>query len=829
MDQVVDTTAAHELVVEVQVESDRDAVGGSNRPALLAVALDQHLLRGELVSGNAERAVRELLEVAGLERRPDCPELPPELRPEQRQVRLDAQLARVDLAERNLANTELVGDLVRMGRRTCGALHDQGAKRLAELHARARPRLATELDHAPQLVDLREQLGVRVGGLGPAGEVHRLGRVGARCRQQPPEVIGEQRHERSDDPEPLHERVPERSQCGGIAVPEAPARPADVPVRDVVDEGFVRADDVDGDPALVRGRRVADERVRPLHQPAIERLELALRPVREILVARLPRVDVRVVDQELARVPEGQEAALDLVPGPVSEEQVLARRLRAVLPAHDVRAHPPERLVDGDRVAPRAVHLATRLVEQLLVGEDALVRGATDERHRHERHGVEPEPDLLAHLGNPACREPLLPVRVIGQVGNGEPLRRTGPVAADDVLGALPAERRQRNDPCVEPGVAYLRDPVHLLGAGLAPDHYLVDPGTVEFLELVEAPDRALLELGARADHVQVTAAARIERERQSEVALPRDVPVAHVAKPVVHPLRVEVGRPLHRRVGVEHRLADLVGRDEPVVDDTEDERRAAAPAGRVAVDDASRLDEQAPRLEIRRSRAARRRPSKAHRSRSPATCGPPRRAAPGPAARGCARARSPRTPRPARCARSRCPRRARRRPTGSPGGRRPPAPRRGRTGPRTRARRARRRAPSARTSRPACAPPPTTRRPRSGRSRQSDSRPPRRSPEASRAWSSRRRATRPRGPRAEGARTARGARAPGTPRRTPRAARSRFRSAGTTPSSGGPGRASRARAPPRGTARCTRCSCRRRCSSRRPSPSTCRGAGSAR
>jgi hypothetical protein len=128
----------------------------------------------------------------------------------------------------------------------------------------------------------------------------------------------------------------------------------------------------------------------------------------------------------------------------------------------------------------------------------------------------------------------------------------------------------------------------------LAADRNLVDPGPVQLLQLLEPAGRSLLQLGARADHVQVPAVARVEGQRQPEVALARDVPVAHVAQPVVHPLLVLRRRPLDLVVGVEQRLPDLVAGDEPVVDDPEDERRLAAPADRVPVDDPAGLDQHA-------------------------------------------------------------------------------------------------------------------------------------------------------------------------------------------------------------------------------------------
>ena len=74
-----------------------------------------------------------------------------------------------------------------------------------------------------------------------------------------------------------------------------------------------------------------------------------------------------------------------------------------------------------------------------------------------------------------------------------------------------------------------------------------------------------------------------VERQRQAPVALAGDAPVAHVAQPVLHAL-AEVAASTRRGVGVDHRLADLVAADEPLVDDAEDQLRPAAPAVRVAV-----------------------------------------------------------------------------------------------------------------------------------------------------------------------------------------------------------------------------------------------------
>ena len=97
VDEVVDTPGANEVVVEVEVERDREAVRGCDGPAILAVPLDEHLLARQVVAGNANPTLRKLLEVAALKRRANGAELLPELRAEEREVRLDAKLARFDV------------------------------------------------------------------------------------------------------------------------------------------------------------------------------------------------------------------------------------------------------------------------------------------------------------------------------------------------------------------------------------------------------------------------------------------------------------------------------------------------------------------------------------------------------------------------------------------------------------------------------------------------------------------------------------------------------------------------------------------------------------
>ena len=83
-----------------------------DRPALTADALDEHLVGLEHVPVDLEPAAVELLELAARELLAHLAEPRAELRAEHRQVRLHAQLRRLDLAELDLLDAQLVGDLV---------------------------------------------------------------------------------------------------------------------------------------------------------------------------------------------------------------------------------------------------------------------------------------------------------------------------------------------------------------------------------------------------------------------------------------------------------------------------------------------------------------------------------------------------------------------------------------------------------------------------------------------------------------------------------------------------------------------------------------------
>ena len=89
-------------------------------------------------------------------------------------------------------------------------------------------------------------------------------------------MVREERHQRRDHAQRLHERIPQRLERGALAVPEAAARAADVPVGEVVDVRVVCVDDIDRHVRLVRGFRLAYD-IQVLSLRVVERGVLKIR------------------------------------------------------------------------------------------------------------------------------------------------------------------------------------------------------------------------------------------------------------------------------------------------------------------------------------------------------------------------------------------------------------------------------------------------------------------------------------------------------------------------------------------------------------------------
>ena len=184
---------------------------------------------------DAEAAVGQLLELARFERGPHRAELLAELRPEHRQVRLHPQLGRLHLAELDLLDAQLVADLVDMPAHQRRPLDDEPAQRLPQLEPGRGPRLPAEVDDAdasrpPRRAAARRARPPPPSGRGtPTRARRRQRRTRHRCSAKNGMTGAITTTARVS-------AAPERLQGRGIAVPEPSPRPADVPVREIVDE-----------------------------------------------------------------------------------------------------------------------------------------------------------------------------------------------------------------------------------------------------------------------------------------------------------------------------------------------------------------------------------------------------------------------------------------------------------------------------------------------------------------------------------------------------------------------------------------------------------------
>ena len=352
-----------------------------------------------------------------------------------------------------------------------------------------------------------------------------------------------------------------------LRLPEAATAAAHVPVREGLDE---RLDPARGRHRVVivqPGRHIGDELVELREEPPVELASrLLLVATCFPAVGWLPAVDVGIGDEEGVRVPEGEdEAAPHLVARRPAVVDVVGRVVPQEEPAHHVHAHALRRVVEPDGVAFALVHLLAVLVAHQAVAEYREEWLAVLQRGAQRQHRVEPVAELAGEaLSDEGGGKPLLPVRVVVPI----------------------AKRGERDDAGVQPGVAHVGDARDGLAALRTAHLHGVDPRPVGrvVLELLPALCGLLAQLVAAADHLDVAAGAGVDRQGQAVVALLRDHPVGHVAQPVQlarqPELRDPADLPRHRH----HRLAQLVHRDEPLVDEAEDQLAVAAPADGVAM-----------------------------------------------------------------------------------------------------------------------------------------------------------------------------------------------------------------------------------------------------
>ena len=125
------------------------------------------------------------------------------------------------LVEPDLINPQLLGDLLRMLPSKACAAHVHASQRLAQLHPRRAARLATELHDLAYLRNLAKcRSGWRTSGQ-PARKTL-SGAPSAIGNKVPPQVIGQEWHDRRDHPQARHEREPEGPERRVVVGVEAP-------------------------------------------------------------------------------------------------------------------------------------------------------------------------------------------------------------------------------------------------------------------------------------------------------------------------------------------------------------------------------------------------------------------------------------------------------------------------------------------------------------------------------------------------------------------------------------------------------------------------------
>ena len=367
--------------------------------------------------------------------------------------------------------------------------------------------------------------------------------------------VGDERAERREQLGELDQAGLERAERGRLAVPEAAARAAHVPVRELVGE---RRDGLAGARRVVVLHPLADlgdRRLQARERPAVE---LRRRPGRLLHV-----VDVGVEDVEAVRVPELQQELAHGLADRLRGEQVAVPRLLGgqVVPAERVGAVLVDDVPGHDDVAQRLRHLLALRVGDVAEAEHRAVGRLVEEQRGDRDQGVEPAARLVDRLADVVRGEGLLEARLALE-------RRV----------ALGERHRAR----VEPDVDHDGLAAHLLAALRARPGVLVDVRAVRVGQLAA---RALLDLGERAQALRVAVLAAPDGQRRAPVALARDRPVDVVLQPLAEAPVLDVRRvPGDGLVGGEQALAHRRRADVPGRLGVVEERRAAAPAVRVGV-----------------------------------------------------------------------------------------------------------------------------------------------------------------------------------------------------------------------------------------------------
>jgi hypothetical protein len=350
------------------------------------------------------------------------------------------------------------------------------------------------------------------------------------ARERPVEVVvdlvGDERRERGEQLAHRHQAGAQRRERGRVAVPEAPARAAHVPVREVVDERGDRLAGAGGVVGLHPLGDLLDRAGQARQRPAVE-------VVGRRRVGRRDVVDVRVEDVEAVRVPQlEQELAQRLADGLDAELVAVVRRLRQEVPAERVRAVAVDDVPRRDDVAERLGHLLALGVGDVAEAQHGLVGRPVVQQRRDRDQAVEPAARLVDRLADVLRRVLRLELVLV--------LERRVPL-------------RERHRAGVEPDVDHLGDAAQRLAAGRRRDLDVVDVRAVRIGDLHAGELAQLLE-GADARGLARLVAP--DRQRRAPVALAPERPVDVVLQPAPEAPVLDVLRV--PRDG-------LVGRQQPV------------------------------------------------------------------------------------------------------------------------------------------------------------------------------------------------------------------------------------------------------------------------
>ncbi len=293
----------------------------------------------------------------------------------------------------------------------------------------------------------------------------------------------------------------------------------------------------------------------------------------QILIAPTVNLGIEVVDrgvqsEEVICVSQGVKETVERLLDRILPEALRLPRGtgRIEVPAEAVGPIKIDQLPGVDDVPLALAHLDPILIETV-AGDDAVPeRGLPmDDRARGEQ-GVEPTSCLVDRLADEVSREALLEGLLV--------LERVVPLSGV-------------HRPRVEPGIDYVRNPVHPLATFRARKFDLVDVRTMEldrarefliegtFDHILPAPHRDRLFAGIADPQV----------ERGSPVAVARQGPVLEISEEVAEPTLSDVGRiPVDCTVVRDQLLLHRSRLDVPGIHGVVEEGGVAAPAERVIV-----------------------------------------------------------------------------------------------------------------------------------------------------------------------------------------------------------------------------------------------------